>query len=172
MTKQTFQATNSLIKQTPSSYFKSNPKIQCSDNSFKVKPTKLLSVCGGRGLRPDPSSPTGVYLLLLLFLVLSSKDIVKVTRCLLYDAVVYFCSEKQRWQVNFSKQLMKNSLDFDFFKNKIIYLICNDGSTAEFEKDKCARCVITCVSYVKKTSHNRFTPVLNKALQEFQKQLN
>ena len=66
MTKQTFQATNSLIKQTPSSYFKSNPKIQYSDNSFKVKPTKMLSVCGGRGLRPDPPSPTGVNLLLLL----------------------------------------------------------------------------------------------------------
>ena len=66
MTKQTFQATNSLIKQTPSSYFKSNPTIQCSDTSFKVKPTKMLSVCGGRGLRPDPPSPTGVNLLLLL----------------------------------------------------------------------------------------------------------
>ena len=24
-----------------------------------------------------------------------------------------------------------------FVKNKIIYLICNDGTTAEFEKDKC-----------------------------------
>ena len=26
----------------------------------------MLSVCGGRGLRPDPPSPTGVNLLLLL----------------------------------------------------------------------------------------------------------
>ena len=66
MTKQTFQATKSLIKQTPSSYFKSNPKIQRSDTCFKVKPTKMLSVCGGGGLRPDPPSPTGVNLLLLL----------------------------------------------------------------------------------------------------------
>ena len=60
MTKQTFQATNSSIKQNPSSYFKSNPKIQYNNNSFKVKPTKMMSVCGGRGLRPDPFSPTGV----------------------------------------------------------------------------------------------------------------
>ena len=66
MTKQTFQATNSLIKQTPSSYFKSNPKIQCSDTSFKVKPTKMLSVCGGRGLRPDPKLTHGCKFLLLL----------------------------------------------------------------------------------------------------------
>ena len=33
--------------------------------SFKVNPTKMLSVCGGRGLRPDPPSPKGVNLLLL-----------------------------------------------------------------------------------------------------------
>ena len=59
-----FNNINSLMKQTPSSYLKSNPKIQCSDNSFKVKPTKMLSVCGGRGLRPDSPSPMGVNLLL------------------------------------------------------------------------------------------------------------
>ena len=31
-----------------------------------------------------------------------------------------------------------------FFKNKIIYLICNDGSTVEFEKDKC---VVLCAMF-------------------------
>ena len=97
----------------------------------------LSFLFGSRGLRPDLPSPFGRKFFFCLLVVLSLKDIVKVTRCLLYDAVVYFCSEKQSWQVNSSKQLMKNSLDFDFFKNKIIYLICNDGSTAEFEKDIC-----------------------------------
>ena len=87
--------------------------------------------------QPDPPSHTGVKFVFFFFLVLSLKDIVKVTRCLLYDAAVYFCSEKQRWQVNSSKQLMKNSLDLTFFKNKIINLSCNDGRTAEFENDKC-----------------------------------
>ena len=37
--------------------------MQYSDNSFNVKPTKMLSDCGGRGLRADPPSPTGVNLL-------------------------------------------------------------------------------------------------------------
>ena len=63
MTKQTFQATNSLIKQHTVQLLKTNPTIQYSDNSFNVKPTKMLSDCGGRGLRPDPPSPTGVNLL-------------------------------------------------------------------------------------------------------------
>ena len=64
MTKQTFQATNSLIKQPTVQLFQTNPTIlQYSDNSFNVKPTKMLSDCGGRGLRPDPPSPTGVNLL-------------------------------------------------------------------------------------------------------------
>ena len=60
MTKQTFQATKSLIKQHTVQLFQSNPMIQYSDNSFNVKPTKMLSDYGGRGLRPDPPSPTGV----------------------------------------------------------------------------------------------------------------
>ena len=63
MTKQTFQATNSLIKQPTVQLFQTNPTIQYSDNSFNVKPTKMLSDCGGRGLRPDPSLPMGVNLL-------------------------------------------------------------------------------------------------------------
>ena len=63
MTKQTFQATNSLIKQPTVQLFQTNPTIQYSDNSFNVKPIKMLSDCGGRGLRPDPPSPTGVNLL-------------------------------------------------------------------------------------------------------------
>ena len=63
MTKQTFQVTNSLIKQHTVQLFQTNPTIQYSDNSFNVKPTKMLSDCGGRGLRPDPPSPTGVNLL-------------------------------------------------------------------------------------------------------------
>ena len=33
----------------------------------------MLSVCGARGLRPDPPSPTGVNLLLLLFLAHSPQ---------------------------------------------------------------------------------------------------
>ena len=63
MTKQTFQATNSLIKQHTVQLFQTNPTIQYSDNSFNVKPNKMLSDCGGRGLQPDPPSPTDVNLL-------------------------------------------------------------------------------------------------------------
>ena len=63
MTKQTFQTTNSLIKQHTVQLFQTNPTIQYSDNSFNVKPTKMLRDCGGRGLRPDPPSPTDVNLL-------------------------------------------------------------------------------------------------------------
>ena len=67
MTKQTFQATKSLIKQHTIQLFQSNPTIQCSDNSFNVKPTKMLSNYGGRGLRPDPPSPTSVYFFQLVY---------------------------------------------------------------------------------------------------------
>ena len=63
MTKQTIQATKSLIKQPTVQLFQTNPTIQYSNNSFSVKPTKMLSDCGGRGLRPDPPSPTGINLL-------------------------------------------------------------------------------------------------------------
>ena len=63
MTKQAFQATNSLIKQPTVQLSQTNPTIQYSDTSFNVKPTKMLNDCGGRGLRPDPPSPTGVNLL-------------------------------------------------------------------------------------------------------------
>ena len=63
MTKQTFQSTNLLIKQPTIQLFQTNPMIQYSDNSFNVKPTKMLSDCSGRGLQPDPPSPTGVNLL-------------------------------------------------------------------------------------------------------------
>ena len=65
-TKQTFQATDPLIKQPTVQLIQTNPTIQYSDTSFNVKPTKMLSDCGGRGLRPDPPSPTGVNLLLSL----------------------------------------------------------------------------------------------------------
>ena len=67
-TKQTFQATNPLIKQPTIQLFQTNPTIQYSDNSFNVQPTKMLSDCGGRGLRPDPPSPIGVDLLPANFL--------------------------------------------------------------------------------------------------------
>ena len=64
MTRQTFQATNSLIKQPTVQLFQTNPMIlQSSDNSFNVKPTKTLSDYAGRCLWPDPPSPTGVNLL-------------------------------------------------------------------------------------------------------------
>ena len=63
MPKQTFQATKSLIEQPTVQLFQTNPTIQYSDNSFNVKPTKMLNDCVGRGLRPDPPAPTGVNLL-------------------------------------------------------------------------------------------------------------
>ena len=63
MPKQTFQVTKSLIKQPTVQLFQTNPTMQYSDNSFNVKPPKMLSDCGARGLRPDPPSPTGVNLL-------------------------------------------------------------------------------------------------------------
>ena len=62
-TKTNFSGSKLLIKQPTVQLFQTNTTISYSDNSFNVKPTKILSDCGGRGLRPDPPSPTDVNLI-------------------------------------------------------------------------------------------------------------